>query len=464
MEEIQKKTDCPVNPRRRRRSKSQIFREAYLPVIIAGAVIVLILVFIIGSISRGIQKHNAEKQEQLEASIAASIAQKETEQQAKELSEKASQLAMKFDYENAIATLNSFNGNLNDYPDLINQKKQYGTALDEMVLWEDPSKVINLSFQLLIADPSRAFKDTKYGSSYNKNFITTDEFSKIIQQLYENNYILVKLSDLSSELRLPKDKKPLILTQTQVNYYTYMTDGDGDKLPDANGAGFASKLVLDANNNLTCEMVDSSGQIVTGAYDMVPILESFIETHPDFSYKGARAILAVTGYDGLFGYRTNSSARESFGDEQYQDEITNATKIAEALRNAGYQIACYTYDNVAYGSYNVSKIRSDLEMWNNEVSPILGVVDTLVYARNSDIAKQNTAYSGEKFSLLSEFGFSNFLGFCSSGTPWYAAEDTYIRQGRILLTGSNLAHHPDWFAGIIDTQGILNNLRGTIPS
>ena len=191
MEEIQKKTDCPVNPRRRKRSKSQIFREAYLPVIIAGAVIVLILVFIIGSISRGIQKHNAEKQEQLEASIAASIAQKETEQQAKELSEKASQLAMKFDYENAIATLNSFNGNLNDYPDLINQKKQYETALNEMVLWEDPSKVINLSFQLLIADPSRAFKDTKYGSSYNKNFITTDEFSKIIQQLYENNYILV---------------------------------------------------------------------------------------------------------------------------------------------------------------------------------------------------------------------------------------------------------------------------------
>ena len=217
MEEIQKKTDCPVNPRRRRRSKSQIFREAYLPVIIAGAAILLILVFIIGSISRGIQKHNAEKQEQLEASIAASIAQKETEQQAKELSEKASQLAMKFDYENAIATLNSFNGNLNDYPDLINQKKQYETALAEMVLWEDPSKVINLSFQLLIADPSRAFKDTKYGSSYNKNFITTDEFSKIIQQLYENNYILVKLSDLSSELRLPKDKKPLILTQTQAN-------------------------------------------------------------------------------------------------------------------------------------------------------------------------------------------------------------------------------------------------------
>ena len=452
------------NPRRRKRSKTQIFKETYLPAIIAGLALILIVVFIIGSITRAIQRKNKEKQEQRDASIAASIAKNEQDDQAAELLSTASKLAMIFDYENAISILDSFTGDLNDYPELTQKRQQYASALNELELWEDPSKVLNLSFQLLIADPARAFKDVKYGNSYNKNFVTIDEFSKILQQLYENNYILISLDDLDQELRLPKGKKPLILTQTQVNYYTYMTDSNGDKLPDSGGAGFASKLIIDANGNLACEMIDASGQTITGAYDMVPILEAFIETHPGFSYKGARAILAVTGYDGLFGYRTNASAKNFFGSAQYEQEVLGATQIAEALRNAGYEIACYTYENAAYGSYSASQVSSDLDEWTAEVSPILGVVDTLVYARNSDIAGRNTSYSGEKFTILSEFGFTRFLGFCTNGKPWYSPQDTYVRQGRILVSGSNLAHHSDWFAGIIDPQTVLDPARGTIPS
>ena len=46
----------PVNPRRRRKTKMQIFKEAYLPVIIAGAAFIFILVCIIGSIVRSVEK------------------------------------------------------------------------------------------------------------------------------------------------------------------------------------------------------------------------------------------------------------------------------------------------------------------------------------------------------------------------------------------------------------------------
>lgn len=464
MEENQNSTNRPLNPRRRKRSKFQIFKESYLPVIIAATAILLILIFVIGSISRSIQRRNKEKQEMLEASIAASIAQKEWDEEAVKISSEAARLAAGYDYEKAIAVLDGFSGNINEYPQLMEKRSQYLTAQNEMVLWDDPSKIVNLSFQPLIADPVRAFKDKKYGTSYNKNFVTTEEFSKILQQLYENDYILIDLTHANAELTLPNGKKPLILTQTQVNYYTYMTDGDGDKLPDAKGAGFASKLIVDENGNLSCEMVDASGNTVTGAYDMVPILEAFIETHPDFSYKGARAILAVTGYDGIFGYRTNASAKDFFGEAQYEQAISDAKKVAEALRNAGYQIACYTYENAAYGSYSAAQIRSDLDNWRTEVSPILGVVDTLVYARNSDIAGRNADYAGAKFTLLSEFGFINFLGFCTNGSPWLTQKDNILRQGRILVSGSNLAHHAEWFNGLLDTESILDTTRGTIPS
>lgn len=464
MEDRQNSNNHPVNPRRRKRSKIQIFKESYLPVIIAALALILIVIFIISSIARSIQQKNKTKEAMREASIASSIAQESLDNEASRISAEATRYAMSFDYELAISTIDSFPGSLSDYPELVEKRTQYATALSEMVLWEDPSKALNLSFQLLIADPSRAFKDTKYGTSYNKNFITTDEFNKILQQLYDNDYILVNLSDINTQLLLPKEKKPLILTQTQVNYYTYMTDSNGDKLPDAGGAGFASKLILDVNGNLSCEMVDETGETVTGAYDLVPILEAFIETHPDFSYKGARAILAVTGYDGLFGYRTNAAAKGYFGDANYEQEVAEAIQIAEALRNAGYVIACYTHENVAYGSYSVSQIRSDLDKWSAEVSPILGVVNTLVYARNSDIAGPNSTYSGEKFTLLSEFGFTNYLGFCSNGTRWFLTQDTYLRQGRLLVSGSNMAHHADWFNGILDPKTVLDPIRGTIPS
>lgn len=464
MEKNQTPNNRPSNPRRRRRSKFQIFKESYLPVIIAAAAILLILIFIISSISRSIQRRNKEQQEMLEASIAASIAQKEWDEEAAKISSKAARLAASYDYESAIAELDSFSGDINDYPNLLEKRSQYESAQNEMVPFDDLSKIVNLSFQPLIADPARAFVDKKYGTSYNKNFVTTAEFSKILQQLYENNYILINLSDVNTDLVLPNGKKPLILTQTQVNYYTYMTDGDGDKLPDAKGAGFASKLIVDENGSLSCEFVDASGSIITGAYDMVPILEAFIETHPDFSYKGARAILAITGYDGVFGYRTNASAKSFFGDAQYEQAVADATKVTEALRNAGYQIACYTYENAAYGNYSAAQIRSDLDSWRAEVSPILGVVDTLVYARNSDIAGRNADYSGAKFTLLSEFGFTNFLGFCTDGNTWFSQNNNILRQGRILVTGSNLAHHAEWFDGILDPTSILDPARGTIPS
>lgn len=469
MEEPHNRDNQPIKPRRKKRSQIQIFKEVYLPAIIACSALLLILIFIIGSISRSIQRNKLEQQQRVDASIAASVAQAQLEQEAQALALTANELAITYDYAGAISVLDSFSGDISKFPALNEKKQQYTQAMDSLVLWNDPKQVLNLSFQLLIADPSRAFSDSTYGTSYNRNFVTVGEFSKILQQLYENNYILISLSDIVTngqlnELYLPSGKKPLILTQTQVNYYTYMTDSDGDKLPDANADGFASRLILDAKGNLTCEMVDSSGQTVVGAYDLVPILESFIETHPDFSYKGARAILSVTGYDGIFGYRTNAAAAESFGQDYYQNEISSAINVVKALRNAGYEIACYTYGNVSYGSYSADKIREDLNKWSNEVSPILGVVDTLVYAKNSDIAGPSATYSGEKYAALQDVGFTHYLGFSTNGKPWLSVQESCVRQGRILVSGSSLTNNQSWFDGIFDPTSVLDPVRGSISN
>ena len=66
------------------------------------------------------------------------------------------------------------------------------------------------------------------------------------------------------------------------------------------GDGCASKLVLDENGEVKNEYVDADGNVLVGDYDLVPLLDSFIKEHPDFSYHGRKGILAMTGYNGVW--------------------------------------------------------------------------------------------------------------------------------------------------------------------
>ncbi len=472
---VEQRANRPENPRRRKRSKLQIFKEAYLPVIVVLLAIILIIVIIVSSISRGVQRKKAALEESIANSIAAEEEQARLDNEAQMILTQAETLMQTYDYEKAITVLNSFSGDLSVYTEINDKIIACETAQKSLVAWTDPNQIVNLSFQLLMADPVRSFSNEMYGYSFNRNFVTTSEFSKIIQQLYDNGYVLVKLTDFIEEqtdangavtykakpLYLPADKKPLVLTQTNVNYSYYLIDSDGDRLADAGGSGFASKLFWDGNT-FTSQMVDATGKTVTGAYDLVPILEEFLAQHPDFSYKGARATLALTGYNGLFGYRTHPKAAQYFGEDAYRKDIEDVKVLIAALREHGYTMAFYTYDNVSYAEYSTDLIQVDLQDWANEAVPIIGDLDILVYAQNADITTDQF-YSGAKYDLLRNAGFRYFLGFSTNGAPWTTITNDYVRQGRLMVTGSNLAYHADWFASMFDAASVLDSSRGTIP-
>ena len=72
-------------------------------------------------------------------------------------------------------------------------------------------------------------------------------------------------------------------------------------------------------------------------------------------------------------------------------------------------------------------------------------------------------YTGDKYELLKSQGFTHYLGFCTDGTPWFTATADYVRQGRILVSGANMAYHSDWFIGIFDPHSVLDTTRGIIP-
>lgn len=462
MENQPMKGSRPNNPRRKTRSKIQIFKEVYLPIIILAAALIVIVGIVLAI--AGIWKdpanpsdgsHNAQLQ-----------------QEADTLLEQAGRLALSYDYDGALALLDTFQGDLKQFPEVRNAIDHYTSIKHGMVAWTSDQVPI-LSFHVLLADLMSALEDPTYGQNgtnqYNRNFVTTEEFSTILQRLYDNGYVLVGLEDfyitgysnrsgkdifLEKELLLPTGKKPIILTETHCNYYSYMVDPDRNGQPDQDGAGFASKLCW--NNGFYNERVTQDGSVVTGSFDVVPLLENFISLHPDFSYKGARAILAFSGYDGIFGYRINS---DKLSGDALEKERSDAALVMSKLRETGYTMACYTYRNVDYSVKSASEIKNDIQLWQQEIAPIVGQTDVLVFAQEADIG---TNYkNNEKFDVLYDKGFRFFLG----SAPFLSREvdEDYVRHNRLSVTPSSLQHNSGWFENIMDTTALLNPIRGNIP-
>ena len=472
---VPREKQTAVTPRRRpRMTKRDRFKQNVLPLIILTVAAILIITFIIGSITRAVQKRKIE----LEASIAVSESiakeQEKLDAEASKLLEKADVLAASYDYDGATALIHTFSGNIGGYPQLQDALVRYEQSKEDLIPWEDPNTIINLSLQTLIADPQRAFSHETYGAQIKRNFITVDEFQRVLERLYQNDFVLVRINDfietktgdngavslIYQPLLLPEGKKPIILTQTNVTYNLYLVDSDEDLIADKGGVGVASKLVLDNGGKVTCEMVNADGTITTGAYDLVPILDAFVDAHPDFSYRGSKAILALTGYNGLFGYRTNAAAREQLGEAQYAQDVSAIQSIAKVLTDSGYDLACYTYGNNAYGNYSLTQIQAEMTQWNDEVTPILGAINTMVFAQNSDI-NSGMLYSGEKFDYLKSIGFNFFVGYSADGDPFTFVSDNYVRQGRLHLTEENLQNNSSLFAPLFSMEGLLDDSRNT---
>ena len=429
--------------RRKPRSKFQKFKEAYLPFIIIATTILIVLVIVIGSSISSDPAHNDGT-----TSGVGGASMEALNQEAQQLMQEASALAENYYYQEALELLGTFSGDISQFQELRNLYNSYSKITRSMIAWR-ANEVPCLSFQVLIEDLAAALTDPKYSESYNKKFTSTGEFSKILNQLYENGYVLVNLEDLyevsedgstykESVLLLPSGKKPIMLAETQCNYYPYM-----------NGAGFASKLCY-KDGRFYNERMGRNGQLEEGSFDLVPILEDFLADHPDFSYQNARAILAFTGWgdgdEGIWGYRIG-----------YAQEKEEVKAVADALKETGYTLACNSYYRRDYSASSAGSIQDDLQMWEH-IEAVIGAVDVLVFAHGSDIGTSYT--DNQKFQPLYEAGFRYFL---SSGEfLWNEVSSQYVRHNRLLVNGYNLQHHSEMFEGLFDASTVSNPLRGNI--
>ncbi|MEF9990655.1 MAG: hypothetical protein RRZ84_06380 [Romboutsia sp.] len=279
----------------------------------------------------------------------------------------------------------------------------------------------HIFFHSLIVYPELAF-DTKGHSAdgYNEWYVTVTEFKRILPLLKERGFILVNTDDVLTldenrklvrkDLYLPKGKKPLIISQDDVNYYKFM-DQDG----------FTKRLVLDKNNEVSTLVKNptSNQYSISRDGDLVPILDDYIKNNPDFSYQGAKGILGVTGYEGVFGY-----------DIEDNSNLEQLTKITTRLMENGWEIASHSYTHNGKGFFGdnpiYNKLVYDFDKWDRKIRPIIG--DTNIF-----ISPYGITLDGENFKLVKKHGFSIYC--CVDRNSCLSIKDNTIIMPRFNIDG-----------------------------
>ncbi len=435
------------------------------------AVAILLLVLMIAGISAcsksaGASKNNNDASENNpEAIMQATVKQAEI-------------TAAQYDYDAAIALLKG----IEDFENNEELKAKVASwEQEKLTLVEFPhDQVTHVFFHSLIYDPSLAFKeDSSKADGYNLVMTTVDEFNKMMESMYQKGYVMVSMHDICTfdeqgnrvdhQIMLPPDKKAFVLSQDDVNYYHYQ-DGDG----------IATKLVLDENGKVKNEYITKDGEKLIGDYDVVPLIDSFVEKHPDFSYRGRKGILALTGYNGALGYRTDSvyadrndpnldpdqiQFLDANPDFDYEKEVAEAKKVADALKATGWEFASHTWGHNSVPYMDMDHLKRDTDKWFSYVGSIVGETDVMIYPNGSDIAgTENYDSNNERFNYLTSEGFRIYCPVDS--TPyWQQKGDNYFRMSRRNLDGYRMWHSPERLEDLFNVEEVFDKNRPTpVPS
>ncbi|HIV23544.1 MAG TPA: polysaccharide deacetylase [Candidatus Merdiplasma excrementigallinarum] len=397
------------------------------------------------------------------------VTEVQTESQSDVLAQ-AETMALGYDYEGAIALLQSVPGYESD-PSITQAIAQYQADLDSCVP-VDPLTVPHIFYHSLINDTDSAFNVSVLGENavngMNAWMTTVEEFDKITQQMYDNGYVFVRLRDLvvettdengnvhfepNNNLLLPPDKKAVVLSVDDLSYYHSYE-----------AASYPDKLVLDENGKVKCHYVKPDGTEEIGDFDVVPRLNTFLEEHPDGAYKGARGMIALTGYNGVFGYRTDTDYRDKLNlmsdqaqwleehpEFSWEEDVEQAKIIAQALKDEGWEFASHTWGHLSVTNKTADELRVDNEKWVNTVENIVGPVDTIIFAHGNDIGDW-TGYSAdnEKYQYFKSAGYNFYCNVDSSTPYWVQITGDYVRQGRIDLDGYQLYQASQGLTTVLD--------------
>ncbi|OPX43188.1 hypothetical protein CLHUN_29380 [Ruminiclostridium hungatei] len=310
-------------------------------------------------------------------------------------------------------------------------------------------KIYHVFFHSLIVYPELCFTGDSMEQGYNDWMTTVREFKLMIQEMYERGYTLVDLRDLfkidasgkmvRQDIYLPEGQKPLVISVDDMSYYKYMEKD-----------GFAKKLVLDKAGKLASLINTPRGdEIISKDGDVVPILNNFIEEYPDFSFKGAKGTLALTGYEGILGYRTNHN------NPDWQKERDAVVPIVDKLKETGWAFASHSYTHrrtFSEGTITLDYLKYDTDKWMNEVGSIVGTTNIYIAPFGATF-RQNDA----RQRYIVSRGFNVYCGVGPQPSYILYKDNAYME--RLDLDGYKMFHMPELMKDLFDVDKVFDPAR-----
>ena len=291
---------------------------------------------------------------------------------------------------------------------------------DGLVLWTEP--VQHIFFHSLILYPEHLFRRVQDNDLliklYKDNFVTHREFERILPQLFERGYVLYCISEVFSrdndagaemrqnEIWLPEGKKPLIISIDDPSYHY--------------GSGFANRIILDENGILATEVITPAGQtIVTYDGDVSLVIDNFVQKNPEFSFRGARGIIATTGYLGFMGYKLDT-----------EDSREKAKAVANKYKENGWLFANHSYYHRRHWFLGdggcAERITYDTKKWKEVIEPIVG--ETNLY-----VAPFGYLLEGAAFEVILANGYDIYFDVVLQQRIF--VHERFALMGRVQIDG-----------------------------
>lgn len=331
--------------------------------------------------------------------------------------------------------------------ELLKLQVQLDSLQNDLVIYKGP--IYHVFFHSLIVYPELCFTGDSMEQGYNNWMTTVKEFKLMIQEMYDRGYTLVDLGGLYGvdasgkmevkKLYLPRGQKPLVISVDDMSYYKYMQKD-----------GFAKKLVIDDNGKLASIVDTPDGkEIITMDGDVVPILNNFVEQNPDFSTKGAKGTLALTGYEGILGYRTNQD------NHSWEGEKDKVIPVVNKLKETGWTFASHSYTHrrtFSEGTITLDYLMYDTQRWKKEVESIVGPTNIYIFPFGATFKQKD-----KRMKYIINQGFDIYCGVGPRPSIITYKDNVYME--RIDLDGYKMYHMPQLMKDLFDVSKVFDSAR-----
>ncbi len=360
----------------------------------------------------------------------------------KGITDAVTEFMVRWDIDEGKAFLNSLSGlgvNAHLQTEANRLEAYRASQEDDLVQCYVLSTLENLYSHCLIAFPEVNFASSGTYRYCGDDCLTVSEFKAILNALYEKGYIIVDANLFYDQekdapvtvLKLPKGKKPLLLTFDDVTY-------DSRK----DNRGMVDKLILDESGRVcTWTRHEDGKEEISYDNEIFPVINAFVREHPDFTFQGGRGTLFFTGFDGICGYRSQSEPiddKEAALGLDRQAEVRAVKPVIEAMREEGWTFGSHSYAHGRMPNFSSERIRRDTNQWLEEVGAIVGKTGLFCWPYGGHTAGAVSLRKNEDHKFLFDSGFNFFFG-CGAGR--YLADEldgNGIFSDRKAITGEIL--------------------------